>query len=159
MDAAQWIAAFRVTHDRAKQGALDAEDTQKYLSNCDELARSLLQAQGISVPKGTSPRRVLKVSHVFPIELGNLYRTTTSELSCTGFTALVAATFKDGDPLSWSLTLGRGQEPLTGQSTVTNATRQGGNTRVSCTFSGLDEPRLERLERALIDAALSRFQP
>lgn len=160
MDAAQWIATFRIAHQKARRGELvDEADARKYREMCDELARSLIASQNLTVPAGVPPRRALKVAHVFPIELSNLYKTTTTELSCTGFTAVLAANLREGDPMAFVLTLARGEEPLSGLSTVVSALKHAsGTSRVSCTFTGLDEARLVRLERALFDAALARFQ-
>lgn len=158
MEPSQWIATFRISHEKARRGTLSEGDQKKYLGMRDELARSLMSSQGTTAPAGVPPRRVFKVAHVFPIELGGLYRTTTQEISCTGFTAIVAATFKQGDRVSFILNLSRATEPLVGNAAVTSAVRQTTNvTRLTCTFDGLDPERLGRLEFALFDAALSRF--
>lgn len=137
---------------------LNESEKKKYLGMRDELARSLLNSQGSTAPAGVPPRQAFKVAHVFNIELSGLYKTTTREISCAGFTAIVAATFKDGDRVSYVLNLSRGTDPLSGNATVTSAVRQTTNvTRLTCTFDGLDPERLGRLEFALFDAALSRF--
>lgn len=158
MDPSQWIAAFRITHERARQGTLPDGDQKKYLTMRDELARSLMNSQGLVAPEGVPPRRAFKVAHVFPIELGGLYKTTTREISCTSFTAIVAATFKEGERISFALNLSRAAEPLSGNAIVRTAVRQTiSATRITCFFENLGEERLSRLELALFDAALSRF--
>ena len=158
MDPAQWIATFRLTHEQAKRGSLGPPELKKYLGMRDELARSLMSAQRLEIPEGVAPRRALKVAHVFPIEISNVYRTTTREISCTGFTALVAAMFKEGDSVPWSLTVNRTDPPIVGDARVVSAPRQSPtSTRLSVVFVNLDEPKLLRLEQALFDAALSRF--
>ena len=158
MDPAQWIASFSVTHEQAKRGTLSEGELKKYLGMRDELARSLMSAQGREVPSGVPPRRAFRVAHVFPIEINNTTRTFTSEVSCTGFTALVSGSFKEGERVEWALTPARGQEPIVGTSVVVSSPRQSQTTtRLTCRIEGLDEARLERLELALFDAALSRF--
>ena len=86
MDPSQWIAAFRLTHEQARRGGLNEGELKKYMGMRDELARSLMNSQGLVVPDGVPPRRAFRVAHVFPIELSGLYKTTTREISCASFT-------------------------------------------------------------------------
>lgn len=158
MDPAQWIAAFRLTHEQAKRGGLDESEKKKYLSMRDELARSLINAQGLTVPEKVPPRRAFRVAQVFPIEINNITRTMTRDLSCMGFTCTVAGSFKEGEQIAFALTLGRNAEPIPGVARVIAAPRQSQTaTRLSANFEQLDEERLEKIETALFDAALSRF--
>lgn len=160
MDASQWLAAFRITHEQARRGVLSEADQKKYLGMRDELARSLMNSQGLAAPEGVPPRRAFKVAHVFPIELNGVYRTTTREISCTGFTALVAGSFKENDRITFSLNLSRAAEPLTGFAITRAVVRQTANAaRITCDFDDLGEARTATLELALFDAALSRFGP
>lgn len=158
MDPSQWLASFRITHENFKRGVLNENDTRKYLGMRDELARSIMQSQGYSAPDGVLPRRAFKVAYVYQIEIGGVAKTTTREISCLEFTALVSGSFKVGERVSFSLMLGRSQEPLAGVSNVKTALREKANaTKLTCEFDGLGEERLSRLETALFDAALSRF--
>ena len=158
MDPAQWIAAFKVTHEKAKRGELKDDEQKKYLGMCEELARSLMAAQGMSPPEGVPARRSFRVAQVFPIEIENVERTMTREVSGLGFTATVNGTFKEGQQISFALTLKRGEDPMQGMATVISALRVGGNnSRVSANFNKLTQPQAERLEKALIDAAVARF--
>ncbi len=158
MDPSQWIASFRITHEHARRGTLPEGDQKKYLNMRDELARSLMSSQNMTAPAGVPPRRAFKVAHVFPLELGSLYRSTTKEISCSSFTTIVSGSFKEGERIAFSLNLARAGEPLTGTCLVKVATRQTINSvRLTCDFDALGEERLARLERALFDAALSRF--
>jgi hypothetical protein len=158
MDAAQWLASFRITHENYKRGILNEGDVRKYVGMRDELARSIMQSQGIAVPENVPPRRAFKVAYVYQIEIGGVSKTTTREISCLEFTALVSGTFKVGERVSFSLMLSRSQEPLAGVSNVKTATKEkAGATKLTCEFDGLGEDRLARLETALFDAALSRF--
>ncbi len=157
MDPAQWLAAFRITHEQSKKGALSEGEHKKYLGMRDELARSLMNAQGLVAPTGTPPRRVFRVAQVFPIEIENVQNTTTRDLSCAGFTASVTGAYKPGQVISWVLTLSRTTEPIAGLAEVVSSQKTGTNTRLTCNFTGLLEPQAERIETALFDAALARF--
>jgi hypothetical protein len=158
MDPAQWLASFRITHENYKRGALNENDQRKYLGMRDELARSIMQSQGLTAPDGVPPRRAFNVAYVYQIEIGGVMKTTTQKISCLEFTALVSGTFKVGERVSFSLMLSRSQDPLAGVANVKLAIKEkAGATRLTCEFDGLGEERLSRLETALFDAALSRF--
>lgn len=158
MEPSQWIASFRVMHENARRGTLSESDQKKYLSMRDELARSVMQSQGLTVPDGVPPRRAFKVAHVFQIEVGGVYKTTTREISCTSFTALVSGTVKEGERVSFILSLSRAAEPLSGNAIVRAVVRQAVNaTRITCNFEELGEERTSRIETALFDATLSRI--
>lgn len=157
MDPAQFFATFRTLHDKARTGSLDSSDRNKYLGMREEFARSLMRAQGQTVLDGRPARRQLKVAQLFPVDVANLYSTTTRELSCMGFSAVVPGALREGDQVSWSLKPTRSGEPVTGTARVTSVVKApGGTFRVSVDFETLDEARLERLEHAVFDAALAR---
>lgn len=160
MDPAQWVASFRVLHEQNKRGSLGPLDKNKYLAMRDELARGLMESSKQEMPAGsTPPRRIVKVAQLFNIELSNLYKTMTRELSCQGFVTLVQGSFRDGDRTEFVLSLGRSVEPVMGDVIVKQALKQAGNTtRLVCEFSGLKEPALERIEEAVFDAALLRIK-
>jgi hypothetical protein len=158
MDPSQWLASFRITHENYKRGILNEGDQRKYMSMRDELARSIMQSQGLTVPAGVRPGRAFNVAYVYQIEIGGVARTTTQKISCVEFTSLVSGSFKLGERVTFSLTLSRSQDPLAGVANVKSTTREKANaTRLTCEFEGLGEERLARLETALFDAALSRF--
>ena len=157
MDAARWIASFRVTHEKAKRSELSPDERQRYEGMCEEFARSLMEAQGMSVPEAGLARRAFRVPHVFALEIDNVARTMTRDISCQGFTASVNGDFKEGQQIAWALTLSRGTEPLEGMATIVAAPALGrGTYRVSANFNRLTDVQGQRLEAALIDAALSR---
>ncbi|MDP2274304.1 MAG: hypothetical protein Q8N23_11760 [Archangium sp.] len=158
MEPSQWLASFRVMHENARRGSLSEIDQKKYTGMRDELARSLMSSQGQPLPEGVAPRRAFSVAHVFPIEIGGVTRTTTREVSCQSFTALVSGTFKEGERVSFVMNLSRAADPLSGNALVHAVVRQNVNaSRITCHFEALGEERLARLETALFDAAMSRF--
>ncbi|MBL8912775.1 MAG: hypothetical protein JNM17_18920 [Archangium sp.] len=154
------MASFRVLHEQNKRGALGPLDKNKYLAMRDELARSLMESSGQEMPAGNiPPRRIVKVAQLFNIELSNLYKTMTRELSCQGFVTLVQGSFRDGDRTAFVLSLGRSVDPVQGDAIVKSALKQAGNTtRLVCEFTALKEPALERIEEAVFDAALLRIK-
>lgn len=157
MDPSEWLAGFRVTHQRAKAGQLKPEERARYLAMREELARSLVAAQGLSLPEGQNARKHFRVAQVFPLEVANLYQTVTKELSRAGFSALITGTLKANDSVDFQLTLGRGTEPVTGKARVVSVVRQAGNSRVSFAIEAMGAEGEERLELALFDAVLARF--
>lgn len=157
MDPAAWLAGFRVTHGRAKAGQLSPDEQQKYLAMREELARSLVAAQGLTVPDGQQARRHFRVAQVFGLEVANLYTTVTKELSRAGFSALITGSLQANDRVDFKLLLGRGSEPVQGQARVVSIVRQSGNSRVSFNIEAMSPEDGERLESALFDAVLARF--
>lgn len=158
MDPSQWLASFKALHEQNKRGALNPFEKKKYLGMRDELARSLMQSQNQTVPANVAPRRALSVAQLFAIELQSVHRVMTREISCTGYVALVPATFGVGELVTVTLTLGRSVEPVKGDSVVKQISKQGTNYRVVADFKGLMEPALERIEDAVFDAAVSRLK-
>jgi hypothetical protein len=60
--------------------------------------------------------------------------------------------------VTFALTLGKGQEPVSGQAHVVSAIRQQGNSRISFAIDFVSEENGERLELALFDAVLLRLK-
>lgn len=159
MEPAQWLATFRALHDQAKKSALDPNGAERYRAMKDELARSLLQTEGKKAEGGTPPRRQFKVPTVHQIEVAGIHKATTTELSCTGFTALVPAMIKEGQLIGFVLSLSRSFEPLRGDCIVQIANKQPNQlVRLTCKFATLEESVLERIEQTLFDVALTRFR-
>ncbi len=157
MDPSQWLASFRVTHEKARRGELKEAERKTYLAMRDELARSLMAAANQPQVIGQRAGRVFSIAHVFPIEIAGLYKTMTREISCRGFIATVPALYDIGDTVKFALTTKRGAEPITGEAKITAVLKQTGNaTRITAGFT-LGELQLEALEHALFDAAMLRY--
>lgn len=157
MDAAVWLKGFRLTHEKARLGQLSPDEHERYLGMREELARSAVVSQGAKVPSGKSARESFSVPQVFQVEISNLYKTVTREISRSRFVATLSQNFSKGDPVSFSLSLGRTQEPITGQATVVESLRQAGASRTTFEFGQMTPENAERLELALFDALLSRI--
>jgi len=158
MEPSEWMGVFRELHTRLKADQLSPKERERYLSMREELARSLAAAQGLTVPEGENARRYFRVAQVFVLELNNLARSMTRDVSRSGFSATVPGAFVENDTLSFAITLGRGQEPITGQGHVVSSIKQQGNSKVSVAIDVLNEANAERLEIALFDSVLARFK-
>jgi len=158
MDAAAWMKGFRVTHEKARAGQLTPDELQRYHAMREELARSAIVGQGGKVPAGKTARESFSVPQVYQVEINGLYKTVTREVSRSRFTATLSQDYRKGEPISYSMTLSRAQEPLEGQATVVESVRQGGASRTTFELSTLSEADAERLEFALFDALLARIR-
>lgn len=152
MHAAKWLAGFRSLHERARRGPLSDEEQHRYLSMRDELARSLVQAQGLGREASQQARRSFRVAQVFPVEFSRLPKTVTVELSRGGFSVLVDGAPRVGDVQDFKLTPARGVV-LQGRARVAAVN----GPRVSFAIEHLGEEDTERLEVALFDAVLARL--
>lgn len=157
MDPSKWIAAFRVLHEKVKKGTASEEEQRQYPAMREELARSLVSAQGLTVPPGQDARKHFRVAQVFTLEVNAVYRAVTRDVSRSGFSALVPATFKEGEEVTFSLQVGREVEPVAGRARVVSSVKQAGNSRVAFAILGLEQSAGDRLETALFDAVLARF--
>ncbi len=158
MDPSEWIARFRITHEKAKSGGLREDERKAYLGMREELARSLVNAQSLSVPEGQNARRHFRVAQLYQVEVKNLYRTVTRELSTSGFSAMVAGELRPGESVPFAITLTRGVEPVTGIAKVVNASKAQGAFRTAFEIETMSDVAAETLESALFDAVLARFK-
>lgn len=159
MDLAQWLNGFKVLHEKARRGALEAGEREVYLDGRDELARALMAAQRLTVQAGQTPRQALRVARALQVDLESPVRKdrlTTFDLSGGGFSALVARAPMADEALTATLRL-PGVEPVVGSVTVAGLKPQPGNVRVSFTFGRIDEASRERLELAIFDTVLAQL--
>jgi hypothetical protein len=156
MDPKDWMAGFRAAHQKAKAKQLSESDRKAYLEMREELARSLVSAQSLSVPEGDNHRRHFRVAQMYKLEISKTYQTMTKNVSRSGFLASLATQLKVGQEVEFALTLGRDTEPVTGKAKVVAAQNQG-TWLTSFNIVSMSEPMAERLETALFDAVLARF--
>ena len=142
MDASQWIAGFRSVHQLVRSGGATEADGEQHRGMCEELARSMMASQGQRLADGVN----------------NLYRAVTREVSCTSFSAVLPDGFKVGQLVTFSLQLGRGAEPITGQARATEVVKQKGSARVAFTIEVIGKAASAQLELALFDAVLARLK-
>ena len=157
MDPTEWMAGFRVVHERAKAKQLNDADFKDYLEMREELARSLVSAQALTVPEGQSSRRYFRVAQMYKVEIASTWQTMTKHVSRMGFSAALGSQLNVGQEVDFSLFVSRDGEAITGKAKVVSAVKQGG-WMTSFTIEVLNEANAERLESALFDAVLARFK-
>jgi hypothetical protein len=151
------MAQFRITHEKHKANQLDAEQKKAYFAMRDELARSLVAAQALSVPEGQNARRFFRVAQMYKLEIDRTYQTMTKEVSRSGFACMLPSEIKIGQKVGFAITLKRDTEPVSGEAKCVQAQKIG-QWRVSFSIEMLNDANTERLESALFDAVLARFK-
>jgi hypothetical protein len=158
---AAWLTAFRALHDKARKGALSADELGDYRAGRDELARALLAAQRLTIPLGQPPRQAIRVARALQLDLDFLTsreRAVTLDLSTGGFSCLLAKSPPLGDEARFTLRL-PGAEALSGSARVTDAKPNTGNVRVSFQMLGLSPEDKERVELFVFDTLLAQLAP
>lgn len=152
MDAAEWMQTFKAVHEAAKKsGSNDRHRAMK-----DELAKSLVQAQGLVATEGQSPRKTFRIAQAWQLELNNTWKCLTRDVAGGGFSALVPTNPGVGDEMRFALRIGAG-DPVTGSAKVVAAIRQTGNSKVSFSISSMPTADAERFEDAIFDAVIARY--
>lgn len=158
MSVSDWIRQFRALHAEALKGTLDAEELKAYQGACDEFARALMGARKQAAKPGQSPRHALRVAKAVQVELESSVtqvKTTTIELGVGGFLAILPKAPKVGDSFQCKLKL-PGGDPLETALSVSEVKLQPGSVRVSFDFCKLSDETKGRIEKIVIDAALSQ---
>jgi PilZ domain-containing protein len=159
MGLAEWLAAFRAQHDRAREGRLAARELAAYQASRDQLARALLAAQHMALRPGQLPRRSLRVARALQADLegeGYEQRAVTVDFSSCGFAVLLGSAPGCCEEITCTLRL-PGQEPVKGQAKVVDVKPLEGATRVAFAFQNLPGPERERLERLVFDTVLEQL--
>jgi hypothetical protein len=159
MLASPWIAPFRTLHMRVRQAAASATEREEHLAAREALARFVTSAQNLTQPEGQPARPDFRIAHAYPLELDQLDRGVTHDISRSGFSAILVSELKEGRTVSFSLRLAPGEAPMTGTARVVCSVpeRVGISARISFAFVGLAAAWSERLQMALLDAALPRL--
>jgi hypothetical protein len=156
---ADWLAAFRALHERARSGSLSPADWRTYRAGRDELAKALLGAQRLTLKPGDIPRQALRVARALQVDLDLLtsrQRAVTIDFSTGGFSCLLAKGPPVGEEVGFSLRL-PAAEPLAGRARVADLRPQPGSARVSFQFVGITDADRERLELFVFDTALAQL--
>jgi hypothetical protein len=159
MSVADWLRVFRTLHENAKKGGLSPEDAETYRGGCDELARALLAAQRIALKPGEAPRHALRVARALQVDLETAtsqVRAMTVDLGVAGFSALLAKPPPAGEEVRCTMRI-PGGAPLEVSVAVLEVKQQPGTARVSFGFRELSDGARERIERLVIDTALSNI--
>jgi hypothetical protein len=159
MGVADWLRVFRALHEKAKAGGLQGEDAEAYRAGCDELARALMAAQRQAAKAGEAPRHALRVARALQVDLEtpiSHVRTMTLELGVGGFSSLLAKAPPPGEAQRCTLKV-PGGEAIETTATPVEVKPQPGNVKVSFAFGKLPDEARARLERLVIDTALSQL--
>jgi hypothetical protein len=159
MRLAEWLAAFRDLHEKARRGQLDPGEAVTYKAGRDELARALLAAQRLTIKPGETPRQALRVARALQIDLDMLTtreRAVTTDLSTGGFATLLSKAPPLGDEVGVSLRL-PAAEALVCKARITDTRAMGTHVRVSGQFVNLSAAERERLELFVFDTVLAQL--
>ena len=159
MDFSAWLANFRDMHERARRGLLTSEERTHYLESREQLARTLLKAQGQTAVAGVSARRTFRVPKGMPVDVcfrDMALRSRTLDLSSGGFSCTLAQPPPEGALGGFVLWMpGEDEEPVVGRARiVARATGEKDPRRVSLSFVNVSEADHERLELMIFDLAL-----
>jgi c-di-GMP-binding flagellar brake protein YcgR len=161
MGLAQWLAAFRDLHERAKAGKLAAGERETYVAAREELARALLAAQRVQTRSGQSPRRSIRVSRALQADLelagAGAVRAMTLDVSPGGFGALLAKPPPVGEGLRFALRLPGGAR-VAGSARVAGVAPGSGSARVAFAFDDVPTEDVERLEVLVFDTLLEQMK-
>ncbi|ATB43055.1 pilus assembly protein PilZ [Cystobacter fuscus] len=159
MDFSAWLANFRNLHERARRKLLTSEEYTRYLEDREQLARTLLKAQGQTAVKGISARRTFRVPKGLPVDVcfrEAALRSRTLDLSSGGFSCTLTQPPDEGGRGGFVLWLpGENEAPVVGRARiVARAPGEKDPRRVSFSFEDVSEEDRERLEMMIFDLAL-----
>ena len=160
MDFSVWLTSFRELHERARRRLHTSEERALYLEAREQLARSLLAAQGHNLQPGASARRNFRVPKGLSVDVSfrsGSVRSRTVDISSGGFSCMLPRAFGGSEePSGFVLWLpGQEEEPVVGRARIVAlAGSEDVPRRASFTFAQLGEDDLERLEMLIFDLAL-----
>ena len=155
---ADWISAFRATHDAARKGRLDAAAIERYHQDRDVLAKALVIAQRLSVKPGKIPRQALRVAVQLPLDLSIGAKTehcVTVDLGSGGFATMLPKPLNVLERVGFTLQLHSTGRDVGGRARVVNVQKKGIAFRVAFTFEDLSPDDHESVRMEVFDAALA----
>lgn len=159
MDFSAWLANFRDLHERARRKLLTSEEHTHYLDSREQLARTLLKAQGQTAVSGVSARRTFRVPKGLPLDVcfrDLSLRSRTLDLSSGGLSCTLHQPPAEGGLGAFVLWLpGEDEPPVVGRARiVARAVGEKDPRRVSFSFVDMSAEDQERLEMMIFDLAL-----
>lgn len=138
--------------------ALNEKDKEKYLEMRDELAKSVMRSMGDALPGGATARQSFRVAHIYPIEIDNMYKSVTREVSLRRITTNIQGQVRDGQTISFAIRASRDGEPIIGKAKVASqVAKVDGTIELTLDIASMGPESVERLELALFDSVLTRF--
>ena len=153
------VARLRDLHQRRKHEELELDEIAAYESLRDAFAAAFVRAHRVSLRPGQTYRQAVRAACAVQVELtaeGRAHKTITLELSPQGFGALVGVFIDFDAPCTFALRIRPSMIQGTGK--VITCERYGsGNLsyRVLVAFNPLSPSDVERIECAVLDAALA----
>ncbi len=159
MDPRHWIAGFRDLHERERKKSLSEKDKEHYLQLKSELATSLMRSRGHRAPAGEPARKHFLVAQMFPVELDETISGLTREISLSRFTTVVQGALQANQEVRFTIRVSRQADPITGIAKVTAVEKLPDDTvRARLQILSMSQDCSDRLESALFDAVLARFE-
>jgi hypothetical protein len=152
------IASFRELHDKRKYKMLSGDGAARYEALRGDFVRAVLEAQRLTLRPGQVPRQMMRIVHAAKVTItarNHDHDTMTLDLSTAGFAALVGVALAVGTSCDFKLQLG--SESVRGVARVVASIRHGSSGfshRVSFVIQSLTQEHRDRLDIAIIDAAL-----
>ncbi|HSP80834.1 MAG TPA: PilZ domain-containing protein [Myxococcaceae bacterium] len=156
-----WLESFRQLHERARRRLLTSDERVHYLESREQLARSLLAAQGQRVPESALARRNFRVPKGLTVDVSfrsGSVRSRTLDLSSGGFSCLLPGNLAENERIGFALWLPEEESdegPVVGRARIASLSHEEERPRrVSFAFTDVSEPDAERLELLILDLAL-----
>src|SRR5260370_2078709 len=92
MSFQEWLAEFRVLHDKARSDTLSDYDAKLYKDGREELAAALVQAQRLTRKPEESAREALRVARAVQVDLelnSGKQRVVTLDICIAGFSTII----------------------------------------------------------------------
>jgi hypothetical protein len=161
MDFSVWLTSFRELHERARRRLHTSEERALYLEAREQLARSLLAAQGHSPQAGASARRSFRVPKGMSVDVSfrsGSVRSRTLDISSGGFSCMLPRGLGGREESGGFVLWLPGQEeepPVVGRARIVALSgAEDVPKRASFTFVQVGEEDQERLEMMIFDLAL-----
>lgn len=154
------MAQFRSMHDRFRAGKLSDSERETYYSAREQLARSLMATQNLTLEPGQSARKSFRVAHSLQVDIqfanGDV-RAPTLDLSVGGFSVIMPHPPSEKEQPGFSLRLPGSVDPLIGRVRFASTSKRGNSIRASFSFVELPPKEADRLETVLFDLVLQRL--
>jgi len=162
MGLAEWLTAFRQLHERARAGALDADDLQSYEFSREELAKTILATQRIALKTDQVAREHVRVQRSLQVDLvmSGTYKlvTDTLDISLGGFSAMLSYAPVTGETAAVKLHVPGKDSILEATASIGGSKRLGAAYRVSFAFGTLPDAVKDRLSFLVFDTVLESLR-
>ncbi|QRK05317.1 PilZ domain-containing protein [Archangium violaceum] len=160
MELSTWLTNFRELHERARRKLHTSDERALYLEAREQLARTLLAAQGHKLQEGAAARRNFRVPKGLTLDVcfrAGPVRSRTLDISSGGFSCMLNGDPGGSEHTGFVLWLpGEDEPPVVGRARIVALIPHSdeGNRRISFTFTDVSEEDRERLEMLIFDLAL-----